>query len=225
MAKEVAAEPSASAADEAGQPYILILYYSRTEGTKNLALHIARGVDSVAGITPRIRTVPELSTAVERTAPPVPDEGAVYCSKGDLADCAGLALGSATRFGNMAAPMKYFLDTTADMWMQNTLVGKPASVFCSTNSIHGGQETTLLTMMVPLFHHGMIIQGLPYAEPALNETATGGTPYGVTHLGKEGGHLSSHETALAAAAGRRLAATALKLLEKKLPENKLLEEN
>ncbi|MEM9623108.1 MAG: NAD(P)H:quinone oxidoreductase [Pseudomonadota bacterium] len=192
-------------------PYILILYYSRSQGTHNLALHIARGIDQVSGIDARLRTVPEVSTAVERTAPPIPTEGAVYCSKDDLADCAGLALGSATRFGNMAAPMKYFLDTTADLWMQNTLVGKPATVFCSTNSIHGGQESTLLTMMVPLFHHGMFIMGLPYAEPAMNETSTGGTPYGVTHLGKSGDNLSDHEADLAVATGRRLAHLALQV--------------
>ncbi len=195
----------------AQKPYILILFYSKTQGTANLATHIARGVDQVAGIESRIRTVPEVDTAISRTVPKVPDEGAVYCSKEDLADCAGLALGSATRFGNMAAPLKHFLDSTADLWMQNTLVGKPAAVFCSTNSIHGGQESTLLSMMIPLFHHGMIIQGLPYAESAMNETSTGGTPYGVTHLGKDGAHLSNHEATLAEAAGRRLAESALRL--------------
>lgn len=193
-------------------PYILVLYYSRSQGTHNLAMHIARGIDQVNGIDARIRTVPEVSTMIERTSPAVPAEGAVYCSKQDLADCAGLALGSATRFGNMAAPMKYFLDGTADLWMQNVLVGKPASLFCSTNSIHGGQESTLLSMMIPLFHHGMIIMGLPYAEAALNETTTGGTPYGVTHLGKDGAQLSRHEAELATATGRRLAAAALALL-------------
>ena len=207
-------------------PYVLILYYSRTKGTENLALHIARGVDEVRAeqgrqanqskmhgtlIEARIRCVPEVSAATERSAPLVPDEGAVYCSKEDLRGCAALALGSATRFGNMAAPMKYFLDTTADLWMSHALVDKPASVFTSSNSFHGGQETTLLTMMIPLMHHGMLIQGLPYSEVALNETSTGGTPYGVTHVGKQGSELSTHEASLAVAVGRRLAKLALKL--------------
>ena len=194
-------------------PYILVLYYSRSGGTKNLALHIARGVDEVPGIDVRVRTVPEVSTTTERTEPPVPDEGAVYVEKEDLAQCAGLALGSATRFGNVAAPLKYFLDTTADLWMGRNLVGKPAAVFGSTNSIHGGQESTLLTMMVPLLHHGMLIQGLPYAEPALNETTTGGTPYGVTHLGSAGADLSKHEAQLAIAVGKNLAQLTAKLAQ------------
>ena len=192
-------------------PYVLILYYSRSGGTQNLALHIARGVDRVAGIESRLRTVPPVDVATERVLPPVPDEGAVYCSKEDLSHCAGLALGSATRFGNMAAPMKHFVDTTADLWLGRALVGKPASVFASSNSIHGGQESTLLTMMVPLLHHGMLIQGLPYSEEALNQTSTGGTPYGATHVGANGAELSTHEAELAVAAGRRLAELALKL--------------
>jgi NAD(P)H dehydrogenase (quinone) len=193
------------------QPYVLILYYSRSGGTQNLALHIARGVDRVNGIEPRIRTVPPVDTAVQHTLPPVPDDGAVYCDKEDLAGCAALSLGSPTRFGNMAAPMKHFIDSTADLWMGRALVGKPANVFSSSNSIHGGQESTLLTMMVPLLHHGMLIQGLSYAEEALNETRTGGTPYGATHLGSEGAELSSHEATLATVAGERLAELALQL--------------
>ena len=192
-------------------PYILVLYYSRSGGTKNLALHIARGVDQIADIDVLIRTVPEVSTVTETTAPPVPDEGAIYCTKEELSGCAGLALGSATRFGNIASPLKHFLDSTADLWMTRALADKPATVFASSNSIHGGQESTLLTMMVPLFHHGMIIQGLPYSEAALNETSTGGTPYGVTHLGKDGADLSEHEASLAVAAGKRLATSALRL--------------
>ncbi len=194
------------------QPYILILYYSQTGGTENLALHIARGVDRVPGISARLRTVPAVDTATDKILPKVPAEGAVYCSKSDLSGCAGLALGSATRFGNMAAPLKHFLDGTADLWMSRALVGKPASVFTASHSMHGGQETTLLTMMVPLFHHGMIIQGLSYAEEALNLTRTGGTPYGVTHLGAEGAQLSGHEAALAVNQGEQLAKLALKLL-------------
>jgi len=192
-------------------PYILILYYSRTSGTKNLALHIARGVDKVTGIDARIRTVPEVNTVTQHVAPPVPEEGAIYCSKEDLRECSGLALGSATRFGNMAAPLKHFIDTTADLWMAHALVNKPATVFASSNSLHGGQESTLLSMMVPLWHHGMIIQGVPYSESALNETTSGGTPYGVTHVGASGPELSVHEAALAVATGERLARVALQL--------------
>ncbi len=193
------------------EPYVLVLYYSRSGGTQNLALHIARGVDRVAGITARVRTVPAVSTETERVAPPVPDAGAVYCSKQELADCAGLALGSATRFGNIAAPLKYFLDGTADLWMSRALVGKPASVFTSSASLHGGQESTLLSMMIPLLHHGMLIQGIPYAEEALNQTRTGGTPYGASHFGADGAQLSPHEATLAEALGERLATAALKL--------------
>jgi NAD(P)H dehydrogenase (quinone) len=194
-------------------PYILILYYSRTQGTQNLALQMARGVDRVAGIEAKIRTVPPVSAVSERTAPSVPDDGAIFCTKEDLVNCSGLALGSATRFGNMAAPLKYFLDTTADLWAGHQLVGKPASVFCSTGSLHGGQETTLLTMMVPLLHHGMLIQGLPYSVPELNHTKTGGTPYGVTHVQAQDdpGALSAAETAMAQSAGQQLAETALRL--------------
>ena len=194
-------------------PYILVLYYSRSGGTKNLALHIARGVDEVPGIDVRIRTVPEVSTTTERTAPPIPDEGAVYCSKEDLAGCAGLALGSATRFGNMAALLKYFIDNTADLWVNRSLVGKPAAVFTSSQSLHGGQESTLLSMLTPLMHHGMLIQSLPYSNEALNETRTGGTPYGVSHFGGQGTELSNHEAQLAQASGRQLAQLALKLVE------------
>ncbi|XOV84438.1 MAG: NAD(P)H:quinone oxidoreductase [bacterium] len=193
------------------QPYVLIVYYSRSGGTRNLALHMARGVDRVTGIEARIRTVPEVDVATVRVQPPVPEEGAVYCSKEDLSGCAGLALGSATRFGNMAAPLKHFLDTTADLWISRALVGKPASVFTSSNSFHGGQETTLMTMMVPLMHHGMIIQGIPYAEEALNQTRSGGTPYGASHVGAPGPDLTDHEATLASAAGERLARLALKL--------------
>lgn len=194
-------------------PYVLILYYSRTQGTQHLAMHMARGVDKVSGIEARIRTVPPVSAVTERTEPSVPDDGAVFCTKEDLAGCSALALGSATRFGNMAAPLKYFLDTTADLWVGNHLVGKPASVFCSTASLHGGQESTLLSMMIPLLHHGMLIQGLPYSLPELNQTQTGGTPYGVTHLqGKEqGGTLSASEEALAQSAGQQLAELAMRL--------------
>ena len=190
-------------------PYILVLYYSRSGGTANLARHIARGVESQGEFDARLRTVPPVAAETEKTLPPVPAEGAIYCTKDDLAGCAGLALGSPTRFGNMAAPLKHFLDGTADLWMQHTLVGKPAAVFCASATQHGGQESTLLTMMVPLLHHGMLITGIPYSEQALNETRDGGSPYGASHVSGDGnGTLSGHEVALAEALGARLARTA-----------------
>ena len=193
------------------QPYILVLYYSRSGGTRNLALNIARGIDRVSGIDAMIRTVPEVGLNTERTEPLVPEQGAVYCTKDELAGCAGLAAGSATRFGNMSASLKYFFDSTADLWMSRALVDKPASVFGSSNSLHGGQETTLTSMMIPLLHHGMLIQGVPYSVPALTSTSTGGTPYGATHWGHQGGELSSDEAEIAQAQGERLAHLALQL--------------
>ena len=191
-------------------PHVLILYYSRSGGTANLARHIARGVQSHGEFEARLRTVPPVATVVEQTAPPIPDEGAVFCTKDDLADCAALALGSPTRFGNIAAPLKHFLDTTADLWAANSLVGKPAGVFSASSSLHGGQESTLLTMMVPLLHHGMLLLGLPYSEPGLNSTTSGGTPYGPTHVSGANAsrELTHHEADLAEALGKRLAATA-----------------
>ncbi len=191
-------------------PHILILYYSRSGGTANLARHIARGVQSHGEFEARLRTVPPVAAIVDKTAPPIPDEGAVFCTKTDLAECSALALGSATRFGNIAAPLKHFLDTTADLWAANSLVGKPAGVFVSSSSLHGGQESTLLTMMVPLFHHGMLLLGLPYSEPGLNETTSGGTPYGPSHVSgpNTSSELTPHEADLAEALGRRLASTA-----------------
>ncbi len=191
--------------------YILVLYYSRSGGTANLAKHIARGIESEGHFEARLRTVPPVSAETEQTLQPVPEEGAVYCSKDDLAGCAGLALGSPTRFGNMAAPLKHFLDGTADLWMQHALTGKAAAVFCSSATQHGGQESTLLTMMVPLLHHGMLITGIPYSEKALNETKQGGSPYGASHVsGDSGEALSAHEAQLAEALGARLAAVARK---------------
>ncbi len=199
---------------ETSTPYILVLYYSRTGGTANLARHIARGVEKDGTFEARLRTVPPVAAETEKTLPPVPGEGAVYCSKEDLAGCAGLALGSPTRFGNMAAPLKHFLDGTADLWMQHTLVGKPAAVFCSSATQHGGQESTLLTMLVPLLHHGMLISGIPYSEKALNETREGGSPYGASHVGADGNAtLSANEMTLAEALGARLARTAARLGE------------
>lgn len=197
---------------EASTPYILVLYYSRSGGTAALARHIARGVDRDGRFESRLRTVPPVAAETGKILPPVPEDGAVYCSKDDLAGCAGLALGSPTRFGNMAAPLKYFLDGTADLWMQHVLVGKPASVFCSSATQHGGQESTLLTMMVPLLHHGMLITGIPYSERALNETREGGSPYGASHVSGSGSStLSAHEEELAEALGARLADAAARL--------------
>ncbi|TAL58164.1 MAG: NAD(P)H:quinone oxidoreductase, partial [Legionella sp.] len=163
-------------------PYILVLYYSRSGATAQLAQHIARGIESVSGIEARLRTVPPVSTTCEAVDKSIPDSGAPYASLDDLRDCSGLALGSPTRFGNMAAPLKYFLDGTSSLWLAGDLVGKPACVFSSSASMHGGQESTLISMMLPLFHQGMMILGIPYTEPLLNTTESGGTPYGVTHV-------------------------------------------
>lgn len=191
--------------------YILILYYSRTGSTAAMAQAIALGVQS-AGLEARLRTVPPVSPDCEASLPAVPDQGAVYCSKEDLAGCAGLALGSPTRFGNMAAPLKYFLDNTADLWLSGNLIDKPACTFTSTSSLHGGQESTLLSMMLPLLHHGMVFAGLPYSEPGLHQTRTGGSPYGASHFAADGNtQLSQDEVQLCQALGRRLANLARKL--------------
>ena len=194
-------------------PYILVLYYSRTGQTAELAAQIARGVSRVQGMDARIRTVPSVSPDTEASLPAVPDDGAPYASKDDLANCAGLAIGSPTRFGNMAAPLKYFLDSTGDLWLNGTLNGKPAGAFTSTGSLHGGQESTLLTMMVPLLHHGMVLCGVPYSESALNETSAGGTPYGPSHWAGTGEpqSVNDHEKAICQTFGERLARIAMKL--------------
>lgn len=193
-------------------PNILVLYYSRHGATAQMARQIARGVE-MAGLEARLRTVPAVSTECEAVAPAVPEEGAIYATLDDLKHCSGLALGSPTRFGNMAAPLKYFLDGTSSLWLTGELVGKPAGVFTSTSSLHGGQETTLLSMMLPLLHHGMLLCGLPYAEAALLETRGGGTPYGPSHhAGSDGKRqLDEHEIALCRALGQRLAQVASKL--------------
>jgi len=193
-------------------PYILVLYYSRHGATAEMARHIARGVE-LAGLEARVRTVPAVSSECEAVAADIPAEGALYASIDDLKHCAGLALGSPTRFGNMAAPLKYFIDGTSSLWMTGELVGKPAGVFTSTASLHGGQETTLLSMLLPLLHHGMLVTGLPYSESALVETRGGGTPYGASHhAGVDGKRtLDEHEIALCRALGLRLAKTAQKL--------------
>lgn len=192
---------------------ILVLYYSRHGATAEMARQIARGIDQVAGAAARLRTVPPVSADHESSAPPVPEAGAPYATAADLRECAGLALGSPTRFGNMAAPLKYFLDGTSTLWLAGALAGKPAAVFTSTASLHGGQESTLLSMMLPLMHHGMLLLGLPYSEPALSQTTTGGTPYGPSHLAgaRSDAPLSEDERLLCRALGQRLASVALRL--------------
>ncbi len=192
---------------------ILVLYYSQGGAVREMAQLIARGVESVAGIKARVRTVPKVSTNCEATESDIPTSGDPYVELSDLDECAGLALGSPTRFGNMAAPMKYFLDGTAGLWLKGTLIGKPAAVFTSTGSMHGGNESTLITMMLPLMHHGMLIVGLPYSEPELSSTQSGGTPYGASHVGgsADDKSISVEERKLCLALGKRLAQTALKL--------------
>lgn len=197
-------------------PYILVLYYSRHGATAEMARQVARGVE-MGGLEARLRTVPAVSSECEAVAPSIPAEGALYASLDELKNCAGLALGSPTRFGNMAAPLKYFLDGSSSLWLTGGLVGKPAGVFTSTASLHGGQETTLLSMMLPLLHHGMLITGLPYSESALLETRGGGTPYGASHhAGADGKRpLDEHEITLCRALGQRLAQTARQLENKR----------
>lgn len=192
---------------------ILVLYYSRHGSVAKMAQLIARGIEEQEGTTARIRTVPAVSAVCEATAESVPDKGAPYASHDDLRECAGLILGSPTRFGNMAAPLKYFLDSTSDLWLSGALSGKPAALFTSTSSMHGGQESTLLSMMVPLLHHGMLISGIPFSETDLLNTRSGGTPYGASHLAGNDGKLpiTEEEKRLCRALGRRIAATALKL--------------
>lgn len=192
---------------------ILVLYYSRTGATEALAREAARGVDAVDGASARLRTVPAVSADTEATAPPVPPEGPPYATPDDLVECDGLVLGSPTRFGNMSAAMKYFLDGTSAQWLSGKLIGKPAGLFTSTGSLHGGQEATLLTMAVPLLHHGMLIVGLPYSEAALTETTSGGTPYGASHVAGPDANprLTADEITLARALGRRVAETAVRL--------------
>ncbi len=190
--------------------HILILYYSRYGATAEMARQIARGVEEIPGIEARLRTVPEVSAVCEATAPAVPDQGAPYADLDDLKTCVGLALGSPTRFGNMAGAMKAFIDSTSPLWISGALIGKPAAVFTSSSSLHGGQESTLLSMLLPLLHHGMMVMGLPYSETDLLHTTTGGTPYGPSHLAGSDSKLplSDEERRLCQALGRRLATTA-----------------
>lgn len=196
-------------------PYILVLYFSRSGATAQLAQQIARGIEKVGGIEARLRTVPPVSPTCEAVDKPVPDSGAPYVSLEDLAHCQGLALGSPTRFGNMASAMKYFWDTTSSLWLSGALVNKPAVVFSSSASMHGGQETTLTSMMTPLFHHGMILLGIPYTIPELTMTKSGGTPYGATHVSgaEDNPELTKDEITLAQHLGERLARVAVKLLD------------
>lgn len=195
-------------------PDILILYYSNSGSVRELARHIARGVESVTGMSARVRTVPKVSTVVQAVEPDIPGDGPPYVTLADLDECVGLAMGSPTRFGNMAAPLKYFLDGTGGDWMRGTLIGKPAAVFTSTASQHGGQESTLLTMMLPLLHHGMVIVGIPYSEPELTSTREGGTPYGASHVAGAANDkaVTDTEKKLAFALGKRLAGVAAKLV-------------
>lgn len=192
---------------------ILVLYYSQGGAVRSMAQLIARGVESVAGVQARVRTVPKVSANCEATESDIPASGDPYAELKDLEECAGVALGSPTRFGNMAAPMKYFLDGTSGLWLKGALINKPACVFTSSGSMHGGNETTLLTMMLPLMHHGMLMLGLPYSEPALSTTSSGGTPYGASHIGgaMDDKPISEDEKKLCIALGKRLAETALKL--------------
>jgi NAD(P)H dehydrogenase (quinone) len=192
---------------------ILVLYYSQGGAVREMAQFIARGVDSVPGTKARLRTVPKVSSNCEATEPDIPTTGAPYAELQDMEECIGLAVGSPTRFGNMAAPMKYFLDGTTSLWLKGALIGKPAAVFTSSGSMHGGNETTLITMMLPLLHHGMTIIGLPYSEPALGTTTSGGTPYGASHIGgpMDDRAITEDERKLCIALGKRLAETALKL--------------
>ena len=192
---------------------ILVLYYSHSGSVRELARHVARGVESVSGVSARLRTVPKVAPVTRLAEPDVPAEGSPYVIAADLDECIGLAIGSPTRFGNMAAPMKYFLDGTAGEWMRGTLAGKPACVFTSTSAQHGGNESTLLSMMLPLLHHGMLLVGVPFTEPLLTSTLEGGTPYGASHVagGANDRPVSATEQGVAFALGKRLAVIASKL--------------
>ena len=193
-------------------PYVLVLFYSRTGATARMANLVARGVESVGNIEARVRCVPPVSPALDNQTvqPAVPQSGAPFVTLDDLDQCAALALGTPARFGNMAAPLKYFIDTTSNLWLSGALINKPAGVFTSASSLHGGQETTLMSMMLPLLHHGMVITGLPYTETALNQTLTGGTPYGPSYFSAQP-DMSNEEKSLCRALGERLGTLALKL--------------
>jgi NAD(P)H dehydrogenase (quinone) len=188
-------------------PYVLVLYYSRGGHTRAMAEMVARGVSSVQGMAARLRTVPAVSADCEQSAPDIPNDGPLYCEQDDLRQCRGLVLGSPTRFGNMAAPLKFFIDQSSDLWLSGALIDKPAAVFTSTSSLHGGQESTLLSMQLPLLHHGMLVLGLPYSESGLMSSCSGGTPYGASHwAGPDNARaLDDSEASLCRALGRRVA--------------------
>ncbi len=190
---------------------VLVLYYSQSGSTAEMARTIARGIEEVDGMQARLRTVPAVSTVCEASAPLVPESGAPYAELADLQECSGLILGSPTHFGNMAASLKHFIDGTGSLWMSGAMIDKPAAVFTSTASMHGGQESTLLSMLLPLMHHGMVLVGLPYSEAALHKTSTGGTPYGASRLNSGNAPLDDDEKTLCLALGRRVAQAALKL--------------
>ena len=194
-------------------PYVLVLFYSRSGATAKMAQLLGRGVEQVTGIEARIRTVPDVSANTQATEPTIPDSGAIFCNEDDLRNCSGLILGSPTRFGNMAAAMKSYIDSTGALWASGALIDKPCAVFTSTSSLHGGQESTLLSMALPLLHHGMVFCGLPYSEAALNTTSTGGTPYGASHLAGTDSNqkISSEESELCHALGKRIGRLALAL--------------
>lgn len=204
------------------RPYILVLYFSRYGATAKMAQLIGRGVESSGKLDARLRTVPAVSPDTVASAPAIPETGAIYCTEDDLRHCTGLAIGSPTRFGNMAAPLKYFLDTTGSLWVSGALIDKPVGVFTSTSTLHGGQETTLLTMALPLIHHGMIFCGIPYSEAELNTTTSGGTPYGASHhAGADGkNEISAAEKSLCIAQGKRIATIALALSTSATTANK-----
>lgn len=192
---------------------VLVLYYSHYGATRELAREVCKGVDGVSGVAARLRTVPTVSSVAEATESDIPAAGPPYATTADLRECIGLVMGSPTRFGNMAAPLKYFLDGTGSEWVAGVLSGKPAGVFTSTSTLHGGQESTLLTMAIPLIHHGMLLVGIPYSEPALSSTTTGGSPYGASHVtwNRDGDRIADEERQLARVLGRRVATIALKL--------------
>lgn len=189
------------------KPYVLVLYYSRNGATAEMARHVARGIEQHGGVEARLRTVPAVSSCAEAADDDIPESGPLYCELEELRDCAGLVLGSPTRFGNMAAPLKYFIDQTSSLWLSGAMIDKPAAVFTSTASMHGGQESTLLTMLLPLLHHGMVFMGLPYSEPGLMTSSSGGTPYGASHLaGQDAARpVDDIELTLCRALGQRVA--------------------
>lgn len=203
----------------AAAPYVLVLYYSRSGSTQAMARQVVRGINTVAGIEARLRTVPAVSADCEANADPVPEDGPAYASLDDLRDCSGLVLGSPTRFGNMAAPLKYFIDRSSELWRSGALIDKPAAVFTSTASLHGGQESTLLSMQLPLFHHGMLLLGLPYSEPGMMTTTGGGTPYGASYWsGGDGARRAdTTEEDLCRALGRRVARLSVCLQGARVP--------